>query len=373
MSHLYPGTAEPYRAALDAVRGEEAVAVPAADPTVAALRAVSTYILEAEWWVLLRADDEHPYEYDSEQRTPEENVMVADTVYALGLALTYFAAEPARSFPGLAVMQAMYDQLSEDQDLTWEPEQIEVDGVMGTVVGAALTTAGGYVQFTGSPIMSANVWRYQDWGLALPRCKVLQVRSNEDPTKYVLMVDDDYWGRRIQPASFTAPPFAEDFDLGRLLAVAYEYDGERINDQPVNWVYWMRTAEDGLLRGLLPVQGHDPSASPIPPLPPGTLWRNDARTHDCDDLGESGVAHAIVPRYGIFRGLDDKRCSSDANETPLRYVSEWQAVIQGRSKTVGQGGLPVIHIGSSSLTFTVEGSLATHFTVAGVTWDTNML
>ena len=339
MPLLHPNTAEPYLQALAGCTSKEMAATPPADAALAARRFTTLYVLQNLWWGLLRMDDEHPYEYDQAQRTYEETGMVADTIFVLGLCLGYFAQDPARDFPELTVMQNMLAQLSGSHEFEVEPETITLAGEEGTVIDAAYTNDVGYAQFSYSPAISCTVYKYQPWNLAMPRQLIRVVKMKKDD-KYVLWVKDAYWGSRIQPAQFTEPPFHEDFDLGYALAVRYQEDGTPKNGQGISFEYGLYTKEDGILYGLLQPDVYCSLVwSDIweAPVCGGPRYAPGRTTHNCSYYGgQAGIAHAILPKYGIFQRETDYRDESEETQSQekKRYVKGWTAVVQGRRQSM---------------------------------------
>ena len=113
-----------------------------------------------------------------------------------------------------------------------QPEIIQLGTQQGITVAEAITDASGYAAFTrdGAQI-EAHVYKALLPNVALAGakvCLVAMLQGGEPTSACVLMVDDEYWGRRIQPASFRTGSFSEQFVMG------YRLKGKILdNDEPV--------------------------------------------------------------------------------------------------------------------------------------------
>ena len=119
-----------------------------------------------------------------------------------------------------------------------QAETIRLGENQGISVAEGFTDGNGHVSFErdGATIegyvrkaVSPNV------ALVGARVYLVAVLEGEEPgTEYVLMVDDEYWGRRVQPNSFREGSFSEDFVMGYRLKGRILQDGEPVEDANVS-------------------------------------------------------------------------------------------------------------------------------------------
>jgi hypothetical protein len=65
--------------------------------------------------------------------------------------------------------------------------------------------------------------------------------------RFALLVDDAYWGRRVQPGAFVAAPLGEDIVMGYRLSGSIRREGAPLAGEPVSLEVRLQTAEDGVV------------------------------------------------------------------------------------------------------------------------------
>ena len=119
-----------------------------------------------------------------------------------------------------------------------QAEIIQLGERQGIVVAEGLTDGNGYVSFerNGAQI-EGYVRKAISPTVALGGARVSLVallEGGETGSAHVLMVDDEYWGRRIQPESFQGGSFSEEFVMGYRLKGRILEDGEPVADANVS-------------------------------------------------------------------------------------------------------------------------------------------
>lgn len=108
-------------------------------------------------------------------------------------------------------------------------EIIKLGQERGLTVDRKQTVSGTANFTTPEGSITAHVYTARQPDVALDGCWVYLVErltaNGELTGDYVLMVDDVYWGRRIQPVQFQAAPFSEDLVMGYRLQGQILHDG----------------------------------------------------------------------------------------------------------------------------------------------------
>ena len=233
-----------------------------------------------------------------------------------------------------------------------EPETIQLGPDWGVVVAEAATNAAGHVQFQrAGATLQADVYKalYPNAPLAYARvCLVAKLEGGQPGDAHVLMVDDEYWGRRIQPAEFTEGSFAEQFVMGYRLTGTILLDGEPIADANVS------------LEGVLvDAEGHS-----------GIFWDSleyneliyssqletyveGAQVYAPIRTDEQGRFVFVAPKgHGaVYQREGDLRDDTQQTaEQPLpRYLQQLQAVYLGRKAMLVEGEEAAINLYSGTL------------------------
>jgi len=236
-----------------------------------------------------------------------------------------------------------------------QPEIIQLGAQQGVTVAEASTDASGYVAFTrdGAQI-EAHVYKALAPEVALVGARVCLVAllQGEEPTSaHVLMVDDEYWGRRIQPASFRTGSFGEQFVMG------YRLKGKILNnDEPVE------NANVSLEGTLVDAEGNAATfwdsleynelvySSELETYVEGALVYAPIRTNS------SGEFSFMAPKgHGaVYQRETDYRDDTPqtAQQPLLRYLQGINAAYLGRKAELVEGQEAEINIRSGTLTVT---------------------
>jgi hypothetical protein len=117
------------------------------------------------------------------------------------------------------------------------------------VVVALVASVGGMAIFSyDGGVATAYVYQARDPDVQLDGAAVGLIQQQVDGQNvaaYALLVDDPYWGRRIQPAQFSALPLTESFTLGYRLSGQIQENGVGVRYAPVSFAVTLQTAEDG--------------------------------------------------------------------------------------------------------------------------------
>jgi len=200
---------------------------------------------------LERPDGTNALDYDDEGRTEAEGFYKSQVVSLLGHLIELLHAEPRREWAEVAELEAPLAALHTTEDLSWRPEIIRLSGRRGITVARALTDAGEAEFVTPTGTVSASVYRARTPDVTLDGAAVYLVEelpaagAGAPTERYALMVDDSYWGRRIQPCSFAAAPQSEQFVMGYRLRGQVLSDGAPIVGGNISLELTLMTAEQG--------------------------------------------------------------------------------------------------------------------------------
>jgi hypothetical protein len=120
----------------------------------------------------------------------------------------------------------------------WEPEIIRLGQRDGLTVERRVTSDGIVVFTVAEGAVSAEVYKARGPDVTLDGVAVYLVEELADggtrTGRYAIMVDDPYWGRRVQPAQFEEAPFAETFVMGYRVKGRVLQDGEAVGNAKVS-------------------------------------------------------------------------------------------------------------------------------------------
>lgn len=351
MALVNPGLAQRLQAAVQKVRAADA-AGDNPQPLGRWKSLISYALLTVIEW-LAREDETNALDYDDQQRTADENFLKAKTVLLLAFYLSLLAQEPVRTGPEVDILWDCLAELTTTEDTSWAPEIITLGQQHGLTVDHKRTVSGVAGFTTPEGTVTAAIYKAREPNEPLSGCWVYLVEgltTNGQLTgDYALMVDDAYWGRRIQPAQFQAAPFSEDFVMGYRLQGQILHDGQPQEGANVSLEVTLRTDTDGMVRfwdseeynELIYSAEKDTYIS-------GSVVVAPIRTQ------ADGTWRFIVPKgHGaIYQRPDDYR--DDTAETaaePLpRTVEQICVVYRGREAVVAEDEPTVIDILSGALT-----------------------
>jgi hypothetical protein len=165
---------------------------------------------------------------------------------------------------------------------------------------------------------------------------IAEQHEGEFTGRYAVMVDDAYWGRRIQPARFMEPPFTETLVMGYRLCGIIKHQGVPQSGVPVSLEVVLQTAEDG----------------------PAFFWDNEEYNElvwsETEQTFVSGpeVTGPVVTDYegywefraprghgAMYQRLNDRRDDTEeTSQQPLRrYVTQVYVAYRGRKLEVSEG------------------------------------
>lgn len=228
-------------------------------------------------------------------------------------------------------------------------EFIQLGPAQGRVI-QKVTPEDGIAEF-GTPqgLIRADLYAVRHFDERLPYVDVFLVEEQAEGRgvgRYAVMVDDPYWGRRIQPAQFREAPFSETFVMGYRLSGRIYRHGEPVVDAPVSLEVTLQTVEDGLVRFW---DGEEYNllewSDLLQTYVPGPRVTAERVT------GLDGSWEFLVPRgHGApYQRRQDRR--DDTEETaaqPLRrYVRQVMVAFRGRKKRVVEGKETILNLDSA--------------------------
>ncbi len=354
MALVNPGLADRLESATNTVRSKEAAARDNPYP-LGLYKALVSYALLMIIALLWRPDGTNALDYDDAQRTSAENFSKQKAVRLLAWYLSLLRQEPVRTWPEVDTLAQCLDDLTTSEATDWPLRSIELGGVRGIAVDRTLV-AGGSAEFeTPDGMISADVYRARDPDVALNGVWLYLVEelsdSGELQGRYALMVADEYWGQRIQPAQFTAPPFVEEFVMAYWLEGEIRHDGVPQEGANVSLEVTLQTAEDGLTTFWDSEEYNE------------LVWSPSLETYVCGATVRAPIQTAPDGRWSFIapkghgaiyqRDGDWRDESPETREQPLsRYVEQIMVAYCGRKVPVAEGSPALVDICSGRLTIT---------------------
>lgn len=241
----HPRLGERVQATVASVRAKEAEALDNLI-SVGRLKAVLTYRLLALVELSWRPDGSSGLDYDDEARTAEERRLAADVGSGLASLVGLLQGAPVRDWAETGELVECATLLGGDGDGEWEPELVRLGPHQGVTV-ARQQTAGGVATFeTAEGTVTASVYKGRSPDVVLDGVAVYLVEQTAAGMadfgatvrsltgKYALMVDDPYWGRRLQPAESAEAPLRETFVMGYRVRGRVLHDGEPVEGANVS-------------------------------------------------------------------------------------------------------------------------------------------
>ena len=233
-------------------------------------------------------------------------------------------------------------------------EEVQLGGKTGVVVGRQVTV-GGRVEFElGAGKAIALVYQVAEPEVELDGVDVALVEEQEGGQgagRYVLMVDDAYWGRRVQPARFGEAPFAEAFVMGYRLTGQVRRREVGVAGAPVSFEVTLQTREDGAVRFW---DSEEYNA---------LVWSDELQTFVSGPTvtapvvtDENGVWEYIVPKgHGAaYQRLGDRQDDTEetAAESLRRYAEEVRVAYRGRQVAAREGEPAILNLESARVRVT---------------------
>lgn len=225
MGLVQPGLGEKVEALVGVVRAREAGAND--NPVeVGALKAGLTHRALALVERAKRPDGTNGLDYDEEDRTATERGVAAEVAGCLEQLVGLLRVTPRREWSEVEELAECAALLDEGGAEEWEPELLQLSGEWGLTV-ARQRAVGGVVSFeTAAGVVTGRVHKAREPEVVLDGVDVYLVAQIAPEAmdfrtpvgalteRYAVMVDDPYWGRRLQPDAFSAPPLDETFVMG---------------------------------------------------------------------------------------------------------------------------------------------------------------
>ncbi|MFQ6098929.1 MAG: hypothetical protein ACE5O2_14460, partial [Armatimonadota bacterium] len=229
-------------------------------------------------------------------------------------------------------------------------------------------TASPVVFHTPDGDVTANVYKARNPDAELPGVQVslLSETDDEGVTVYAVMVDDPWWGRRIEPVPYQRAPFTTDIVMGYRIEARVVIDDVPTNGEGVSLELRWWTVEDGEVVGWFPdvhnsLMWSDTQQTYV--KGPELVWPITTR-HD-PNRNEDGWAAFYWPglRYedvilpkghgAIFQRATDELYDGWLGEgnSLKRYVSGAEWVYRGHRLPAAEGSPAVFDIKRAAVTF----------------------
>jgi hypothetical protein len=363
MGQVNPGLGERLEGLVNDIRAKEAEAQDNPANT-AALKAVLSYcilaLIELNW----RDDGSHAFDWEAEDRTAGEERDKGQAVVALGQLLGLLHGAPVRTWSEVGELEEAWGLLQAGEDGGWEPEVIRLGGEAGVTVQRQYTSGGSASFATAAGTIEVMVYKARTPEVMLPNVAVYLIQKLatgqlgfvggefELEPQYAVMVDDPYWGRRIQGVGYAAAPLSETCVMG----------------------YWVRGR---VLHDGVPQEGANVSLEGVVEGPGGAaifwdsleynelIWSDTLETWVEGALvtapimtGEDGRWAFICPKgHGaIYQREGDRRDDSEetASQAPPRKLTRLAMAYLGRKAELSEGTEAVIDILSGKLVVSGE-------------------
>ncbi len=238
---------------IDCVTDIQGLENAAGDDTVpgAAVKAVLCRTILTITHALDRGDGTNALDYEDADRSAWEAEYKRITVGLIGTLLARLNAEPVRTWPEVGELQSILSDLATNEDTQWRREIVRI-GELETVTVARQQTQSGVAAFdTPGGIVSAYVYKARSPDVPLNGADVYlleEVPQQEAPGptgSYALMVDDPWWGRRIQPAQPASAPLTAEITMGYRLRGRLLEDGQPAAGENVSLELELASVHDG--------------------------------------------------------------------------------------------------------------------------------
>ncbi len=200
---------------------------------------------------LERPDGSNALDYEDGDRGTEENLYKAQVVRLVDWLIRLLDTEPVRTSQEKTDLGAILTALQTGEDTGWHPEIVKLGGKYGITVGLAQASSGTASFATAGGTVTIHAYKARTPDVALDAVNVylveeLPATGVPTPTgRYVVMVDDAYWGRRIEPAAFAPAPFERHVTMGYRLKGQILESGTAMAGANVSLRLSLQTAEDG--------------------------------------------------------------------------------------------------------------------------------
>ncbi len=303
---------------------------------------------------LARDDGTNALDYEDVDRSAEESYHKRNCVGMMATLLQRLQAEPVRTWPEVDTLAGLLDDLHSTEDLTWRREIVRLGDEEAITVERAQTVAGSVSFETPEGTLTADLYEARSPDVVLNGAPVYLLEAMaeegaEAPTgRYALMVDDPWWGRRIQPAAFVEGPLSEEFTMGYRLKGRILEDGTPVEGANVSLELELQTVEDGPVICWDSVEYNELVwDSELETWVEGAQVLAPIRT-DLDGRWET-----IVPKGdgAIYQRAGDRR--DDTPQTAARrlarHVDEVRCAWQGRKVALSEGEEAVLDVLSGTL------------------------
>ena len=250
MALIHPGLGD---SLIDCVTEIQARENAAADDTIegAALQAMLMRTILTYAAVLDRGDGTNALDYDDGDRTAWENYYKGTTVGLMATLLARLNAPPVRTWAEVGELQALLGDLATDEDTSWRQEIVRLGDARAMTVERQRAQNGVAAFDTPDGTMTAYVYKARSPDVPLDGAWVylleeLPAEGESQPTgRYAVMVDDQWWRRRIEPAQFAGAPLTEHVTMGYRLKGRLLEDGQAAAGENVSLEVELASVDDG--------------------------------------------------------------------------------------------------------------------------------
>jgi hypothetical protein len=212
MALINPGLAEQLASIITTLHQREVAADDNTLEGYASKDAVCAYTATLTEY-LERPDGSNALDYEDEDRNTTENLYKAQVVRLVDWLIRLLDTKPVRTCQEKTELNEILMALQTTENTDWHPEIVKLGNKYGITVELAQANSGTASFATADGIIIAYVYKARTPDVMLDAVNVYLVEELPEagipePTgQYVVMVDDQYWGRRIEPAAFAPAPF----------------------------------------------------------------------------------------------------------------------------------------------------------------------
>ncbi len=358
MALINPGLAEQLASIITTLHQREVAADDNTLEGYASKDAVCAYTATLTEY-LERPDGSNALDYEDEDRNTTENLYKAQVVRLVDWLIRLLDTKPVRTCQEKTELNEILTALQTSENTDWHAEIIRLGGKYGITVELAQANSGTASFATADGIIIAYVYKARTPDVMLDAVNVYLVEELPEagipePTgQYVVMVDDQYWGRRIEPAAFAPAPFERHVAMGYRLQGRILESGTAVAGANVSLKLSLQTAEDGGATVWDSLEYNE------------LVWDSQLGTYVAGAnvyapirTASDGRWQFIAPKgHGaLYQREGDMR--DDTTETAAqglaRYVATTECAYKGRLVEVVEGTEAVVDILSGTLQITGE-------------------
>lgn len=233
-------------------------------------------------------------------------------------------------------------------------DRVVLGGREGVIVDGQKTAQGQYAFTTSAGVVQGRALKATGPEVALDGAQVWLIEEGATPGgsgRYAVMVEDWYWGVRVEPAAFVAAPITADLVMGYRLEGQVLRDGVPEAGAKVSLEVTLETREDGEV-----VLWDSEEYNELVYSESLDTWVEGPRVLTPIQADATGCWKTIVPKGdgAVYQRFSDRRDGSEetAQKALPRWVKGTNVMYLGHRAPVSEGSPAVINLASGTLRVT---------------------